>query len=311
MKSTNSEKVINHNQNIVNPSTHRNNNAFTRSTSKRYSEERKAGGRACLNGHISPQSPLTLYNKHQKDSLDGAINIWTEGQFINVSTPWMHKHTVRKQAKRGKIKGYTAKSRKRFLEMMAKTDQKELPIFITLTYPKIFPEAKDTKKHLDNFIKRMRRRHGIGIGYVWKLEKQKRGAPHYHLFMWGLNRKELFMNISQDWYEIVGSGDPKHLAAGTKYEQILNRNGLMKYASKYLAKIDKEFDEEEMGRIWGKGGNIPFSKECSHTLTREQAIKFNRLLRRATKQDNPSIRHYFIKNTKFWEDRYQDIIKAS
>ena len=56
---------------------------------------------------------------------------------------------------------------------------------------------------------------------VWKREFQRRGAPHYHvlapvsLTIAGEPVKEW---ISRTWYEVVASGNPKHLSAGTEVD---------------------------------------------------------------------------------------------
>lgn len=57
---------------------------------------------------------------------------------------------------------------------------------ITLTYGKDYPSDKISKLHLDHFLKRLRRFHdkeypNTPFHYLWVLEKQKRGAPHYHI----------------------------------------------------------------------------------------------------------------------------------
>jgi len=64
---------------------------------------------------------------------------------------------------------------------------------------------------------------------------------------------EIFKWISATWYRIVGSGDPRHLAAGTRIDPIQTWNGVVFYASKYLAKLpDGKFAPVEYtGRFWG------------------------------------------------------------
>lgn len=72
----------------------------------------------------------------------------------------------------------------------AKTGYRYRPLFVTLTYaagdawePKAI---SDYLKRLDSWKHSMQRKHGctIHIPYVWTLELQKRGAPHYHLVVW-------------------------------------------------------------------------------------------------------------------------------
>ena len=101
---------------------------------------------------------------------------------------------------------------------------------------------------------------------MWKLEPQKRGAPHFHLLLClkgsysddVLNDLRKFIALA--WYEIVGSSQPTHLMAGTSVEPVETWNGVKHYTSKYLA---KEFDGNEVpewwdcGRFWGVVGKIP------------------------------------------------------
>jgi hypothetical protein len=138
----------------------------------------------------------------------------------------------------------------------------DTPIFVTLTYPGEWPrDPKAWKKHLDTFGKRLLRRYPNACA-IWKLEPQKRGAPHYHLIV--LNVPHVDKDwLAQAWYEVVGSGDTKHLRAGTRVESIRTWRGCMAYASKYTAKVIEELPEgwEKVGRMWGIIGrkNLPIA----------------------------------------------------
>jgi len=60
---------------------------------------------------------------------------------------------------------------------------------------------------------------------IWKLEPQQRGAPHYHLLLFGI---EFIPHqvIARWWYEVVGSGDKRHhLVAGISIEAVKSRAG--------------------------------------------------------------------------------------
>jgi hypothetical protein len=274
----------------------------------------KASGPSAMglsNGHIRPLSSISLYNKHGKDRLDSIIKYYPDGQLIALKTAWMNKVVNIKEHKRGVTKGFSSRSRKRMMIMLSRTDANKLPLFITLTYPAEFPSCLEAKRHLKIFIQRLKRRYSDSIGYVWKLEKQKRGAPHFHMFTWGIERDDILCHISRDWYEIVSSGDLKHLSAGTQVAGILSRNGIMKYCSKYLAveisKTDKNYDLEEMGRCWGYGGKVPFSDEYEFKISREQAFRILRLLRKRTGQSNEAIRNYFLPFPSRWLERHEDI----
>ncbi|MGC2063139.1 MAG: hypothetical protein WA610_09175, partial [Thermodesulfovibrionales bacterium] len=126
--------------------------------------------------------------------------------------------------------------------------------FITLTYPEDYPcDGKVTKGHLNAFLQYLRRKQ---IKYAWVLEFQKRGAPHYHVIASDyVNRTEL----SERWYEIVGSEDEKHLQAGTSTEFIKSKRHLYGYLASYVKKLAQKTPPpgfENVGRFWGATRNI-------------------------------------------------------
>jgi hypothetical protein len=125
-------------------------------------------------------------------------------------------------------------------------------LFITLTYPGAWSRnARVWKRDLDAFGKRFRRQYPRGA-FVWKLEPQpRRKAPHYHLIVVGLKfiAKDW---LSRAWYDVVASGDPKHLVAGTQVQLVQSHRGVLAYAAKYTAKRQElPADWREPGRWWG------------------------------------------------------------
>ena len=155
---------------------------------------------------------------------------------------------------RGEISQFSRESRKRMLDTLCQLRSDAiLPQFLTLTYPKQFPhESSEWKRHLDNFWKRIVRLYPQASA-VWKLEPQDRCAPHYHLLVYGLPFTRVFKRlVSRIWYDVVGSGDSKHLRAGTEIEPIRSLRGVKAYASK---------------RYMGKELSSDFLRVCSETVS--------------------------------------------
>lgn len=75
-------------------------------------------------------------------------------------------------------------------------------------------------------------------------------APHFHLLVWNVDYKNLREWIPQNWYEVVGSGDEKHLAAGTRVERVRSSRGVLFYTAKYICKSDS-YVMAGWGRYWG------------------------------------------------------------
>ncbi len=194
---------------------------------------------------------------------------------------------------RGGIQGFSAAARRRLLYTVQSVRRDaELPLFITLTYPRDFPDPKTSKRHLDTFFKRMARAlpsHGT----IWKLEPQQRGAPHYHLLTWGLSLEVARKFVPYAWTDIASDGDEIHLmwhegelGNGNVHcvQQVYSRNGVLRYASKYLGKTFDVagWDDQWTGRFWGivNRGNIPFGELVQKEVSESQAVTVNRYQRR-------------------------------
>jgi len=189
--------------------------------------------------------------------------------------------------KRGKVAGFSAKSRNRLMRTLGEVRRDCLPMFVTLTFPAQYPTIERAKRDLDTLIKRLARKFPAVAG-VWKLEPQKRGAPHFHLLVWGADYLELLSFVPEAWCEIVGSGDPNHLAwhkgeLGNSpcVQQIESQRGVFWYASKYMSKeVGTMFSD--WGRWWGvfHRDNLPLGEVVNVEVTEEKAIEFIRYMRR-------------------------------
>lgn len=159
----------------------------------------------------------------------------------------------RRRAKRSKIIKFSWRSARR-LRHLIRNSEDTWKAFVTLTYPAEYPcNGRETKAHLNAFLQFLRRK---GIKSVWVLEFQSRGAPHYHVIVSGFIPKE---EIAERWYRIVGSGDERHLRAGTGISAIRSKRHLYGYLLSYIKKLDQKTPPEEfedVGRFWGSSRNL-------------------------------------------------------
>lgn len=180
------------------------------------------------------------------------------------------KNTVRYQGvpsargRRGKITEFSRASVNRMKLLLRNIDPSLINSILTLTYPSDYPtDGKETKRHLD-LMKRWLKRHGVARGF-WFYEFQGRGAPHFHAFISSFPKGGVEA-VSRAWYQIVNSGDPKHLAwhngllSGRKcLEPMRNPLAASVYATKYASKMNqKKVPEgfENVGRFWGQWGGF-------------------------------------------------------
>lgn len=201
---------------------------------------------------------------------------------------------------RKKITRFSPRSRKNLLKQLFSLSAYP-NLFCTLTYPKIYPASSDEwKRHLDNFTRELRRQFKKAW-FFWKLEPQKRGAPHYHL-IGDLGEPisiVLFRKwLAEIWYRVCGTNNIKHLQAGTQADYLTDSLGKIKsYVCKYVAKVDLAENYPEWanpGRFWGKIGerNMPAKLVNIVQLSFNEYKILKRFLRRWIKRFSHSSRRY-------------------
>lgn len=151
----------------------------------------------------------------------------------------------------GVITEWSRKSRSAMCRTFAELDYSPLvesgrvPAMVTLTYPGdwevVAPDGASVKRHMVLWRKRFQREYGELARYIWKLEFQRRGAPHIHLWLAppissGRSGRGFAQWLSETWAQIVDHPDAeqkaRHRLAGTAIDV---RNGLKACDPKRLA----------------------------------------------------------------------------
>lgn len=151
----------------------------------------------------------------------------------------------------GVITEWSRKSRSAMCRTFAEQDYSPLvesgrvPAMVTLTYPGdwevVAPDGSSVKRHMVLWRKRFQREYSEPARYIWKLEFQRRGAPHIHLWMAppmspGRSGRGFAQWLSDTWAQVVDHPDPeqksRHRLAGTAIDV---RNGLKACDPKRLA----------------------------------------------------------------------------
>lgn len=193
---------------------------------------------------------------------------------------------VDEETGRGVIGEWSSGSRRRMARTIAELDYSRwhedggILAMVTLTLPgdwlTVAPTGRAFKRMIEVFRRRWTRAVGPWRG-LWKLEFQRRGAPHLHALMRvpatvGGRRFEEW--LSATWADVVNHPDPveraKHLAAGTRVDFSGMRFSDPRRTALYFAKHSaKTLDDKEYqhvvpeawraegagpGRFWGVWG---------------------------------------------------------
>ena len=216
---------------------------------------------------------------------------------------------------RTSIDEWSDKSRANMVKRLCTLDYQPLlgkpnriPALITLTYPgnwqTVVPDGKTAKRHLKVFRARYERRWGEALLAVWKMEFQRRGAVHFHLYTAPPSDPSFAEWLSATWAHIVNHPDPneyaKHLTAGTGIDyntgaRSTDPKRVAVYFSKHNSpnKGTKEYQNQppqewltagSVGRFWGYWKLKPLTVTAE--LTHLNAIKAARILRRWAKANS-------------------------
>jgi len=212
---------------------------------------------------------------------------------------------------------WSARSRSRMVQRFASlgyapmySDPERVPVMVTLTLPGEWEALAPTPASFQRYVVRWRKRLARALGVsqlpgLWKLEFQRRGAPHLHMLValpQRIDGEPVTAWVSRTWYEVVGSRDPRHLLAGTgiDWAESLMMTDAMRIATYFArhaaAGESKGYQHEVPGiwlesgerfRFWGYWGLKP--EEVSYRLTASQTVEALRLLRKHYRATHPPV----------------------
>jgi hypothetical protein len=175
--------------------------------------------------------------------------------------------------------------------------------FITLTYPgEYVADPRSWKEDLDVFHKTALRWQDPRLVWcVWRMEAQRRGAPHFHLVV-GLSdvaTLPVLRNLVRyDWTHAVAlrqvfRGYCRVDVQPVRLEGLNGQKKLLDYLAKYVGKrqrkrifLDRGTGEIlPSGRQWGKWGKLPLADPVEVQLGVTDYIILMRRIRRMFRRD--------------------------
>jgi hypothetical protein len=196
---------------------------------------------------------------------------------------------------RDRVRGFSRESRRNLLRRLASINRsafrafKGRMIFVTLTYPRKYPEDPELcKRHLKALRKRLQREFGTFTAF-WRLGIQRRGAWHFHLLLFmGPSigpLSDLRRFISSSWHEVTGKVSEGHLRAGTRVEAVKKWKQATSYVERYMAKPEEFPEGLQTGRIWGVWNKefLPVRWETAQVSLRD-AFRIRRIYRKLAKR---------------------------
>jgi len=191
--------------------------------------------------------------------------------FVNVPDYKKPRNYYKRQS--DDIKDFSNKSRVRALQKLTMIDPTKLhvPHFVTLTYHNNFPtDAESIKSDLDAFLKRLMRA-APDLYYFWRVELQKRGAPHFHLILWVSRSRPPYsvgylVNLMRKIWTAFNRCNCSYCRTNAvRVDLVDDSRKAYYYTAKYLSKSSPLANDLKLGRIWGCSRNLPISQKALFT----------------------------------------------
>ena len=139
-------------------------------------------------------------------------------------------------------------------QVLTRKEGRPYASFITLAYGLHYPSDHLSKKHLDNFLKRLKRKHPT-MQYIWVIEHQNkniditgRNAPHFHILTPNYIDKEL---INKAWNGVVSKWQKQNINEGVKQQEVYPNIRPVNEAGKYMTKYMQKEGENIGGNMYG------------------------------------------------------------
>ena len=213
-----------------------------------------------------------------------------------------NKDLKKETATRGKVNGLSKKSRRKLFNYILRLENRPGFYFVTLTYSKDYDTNYETwKKQLHRLYSSLLY-HYPKMGFLWKLEFQQRGAPHFHLLMYVPSipeRQELRDLIRNSWYRIVGIKSKSFRQWGTDVKEVKDIKGSGFYLAMYQTKDTYIPEDMKTGRMWGVYGRnkMPMSEQGTDVLSLDKYRILKRICRKwVAKQRHSKGYSTYLKN---------------
>lgn len=286
------------------------------------------GARTAARGTVNPSvfigagAQLDAPSVGRLVSLERTLTTYTDGRWVELHQPYYGGRLG--GGKRGAVTTFSAQSRKRFMKKIYILESSSRCLWVTLTQPHAFEGSVGARRLAKLWTARVRRAYPAASG-LWRIQPQKRGAPHFHVMVYGipadgLEIKTVRARLAAMWTAVVvkGIANGDTLSArsrgqiaryGCDVAELETAVGVQRYVSRYLSRTDAVGNAAVVGRQWG-GFNcaaLPVSRTDTVTVTRSVAQNVVRAARRSQR------RLYTRPNGKTvkWSPKYRTTLSAS
>jgi hypothetical protein len=233
------------------------------------------------------ESNSVLYTIGHTETRDpkGIFEIYPQGTLIRAKYPSRYPvNGVRSGGgKRGPVTTFSRKARARIRAFLGTVRELIPSLFVTLTYGLVYPmQVSKAKEDLSRLWRGLVKKYPKASA-VWLLHFQKRGAPHFHMIVWGISERSLRNYVKPTWHSMVMNQSNSEYKTSARVEKGRSLSRMAGYLSKPIKVPDWVLESgQSLGKCWGKKNekDIPLSERIEFWVAPEFEYKIKRLYRR-------------------------------
>lgn len=233
----------------------------------------------------SSRDVATRYNPH--NSTGRKLQVYENSLYLKKTYTSESKKPPPKRKEKD-IQRFSKKSRTRMFHRLNQLQVSQLStgLFTSCTFHEDYEISQEFIDEKRQKFLRILRDKIKDLVYVWRVEFQERGAPHFHFIFWTLNPELNFESvyykriIRDAWYQVKEcqcKGCRRHSVKTLTVSSFRKTAG---YVSKYIAKEDEEIPEECTGRRWGWSSNTPANPVLDVEILPWQEEKLKKLVKK-------------------------------
>lgn len=227
----------------------------------------------------------TRYNPHNSTGI--TLKIYEHELRIEHSHS-SHGSKKPPKRKRKDIQRFSRKSRMRMFHKLNRLETRQLSsaLFTSVTFHEDYEMCQEwLKEKRDRFL-RILREQLEDLVYVWRIELQERGAPHFHFIFWTKNPERNFGSkyykrmIRDAWYDVNPCNCRHCRRHSVKTVTVDSYRKTSSYLSKYIAKEDEVDSPVLTGRRWGWSSNAPTDPIIEREITPWEYERLHKIVKR-------------------------------
>lgn len=181
------------------------------------------------------------------------------------------------ERKKDDITKFSINARRRMIKFLSMVNLEfyEDPLFVTTTFHNAYPKnSEQLKTILRNYLKKLKYSFP-DLHYAWRLEWQKRKAPHFHILLFpskprnNYERDKLVKQIKLAWFSFLKDHDYYTFKYSCDVQTIKEKKKLYSYVSKYTAKTEEESEIVYSGQRHGHSRDINIKPIESFSTSQE------------------------------------------